>query len=114
MDHQQQELVAAIDMEIKPHLSLRSSVSIPGRALAVVQVNNTLSQEQSGHLYEIEPNYLLPNEHPNLHIIPTIYNVDLHKSENVPLVVVNVLSDNIYLLKGEIMGFMQCQSLDIS
>ena len=38
----------------------------------------------------------------------------IYKSENVPLVVINFLTDNIYLPKGEIMGFMQCQSLDIS
>ena len=73
-----------------------------------------LSPEQSGHLYEIEPNYLLTNEYPNLCIIPMIHNVDLHKTENVPLVVINPLTDSIYLSKGEIMGFMQSQSLDIS
>ena len=77
-------------------------------------MNNTLTQEQSGHLYEIEPNYLLTNEHPNLYIIPTKHNIDLYKSEKVPLVVINFLPDNIYLSKGEIMGFMQCQSLDVS
>ena len=114
LDHQQQELVAAMDIEIKPHLSLTISVSIPGRTLAVVQVNNTLTQEQSGHLYEIEPNYLLTNEHQNLYIILTIHNVDLYNSENVPLVVINFSPDNIYLSKGEIMDFMQCQSLDVS
>ena len=114
LDHQQQELVAAMDMEIRPHLSLANSISLPGRTLAVVQVNNTLTQEQSGHLYEIEPNYLLTNEYPNLYIVPTIHNVDLYKSENVPLVVINFWTDNIYLPKGEIMGFMQSQSLDIS
>ena len=85
LDHHQQELVAATDMEIQPHLSLASSISIPGRTLAVVQVNNTLTQEQSGHLYDVEPNYLLTNEYPNLNIVPTIHNVDLYKSENVAL-----------------------------
>ena len=75
---------------------------------------NTNTQEQSGHLYEIEPNHLLANEHPNLYIIPTIHNVHLYKSENVPLVVINFSLDNIYLSKGEIMGFMPCQSLDVS
>ena len=114
LDHQQQELVAAIDMEIRPHLSLTNSISIPGRTLDVVQVNNTLTQEQSGHLHEVEPNYLLANEYSNLCIVPTIHNVDLHKSENVPLVVIKFLTENIYLPKGEIMGFMQYQSLDIS
>ena len=57
-------------------------------------------------MYEIEPNNLLTNEHPNLCIIPTIHNVDVYKSENVPLVVIHISSDNIYLPKEEIMGFM--------
>ena len=43
-----------------------------------------------------------------------IHKVDIHKTENVPLVVINLSTDDIYLLKGEIMGFMQNQSLDIS
>ena len=72
-----------------------------------------MSPEQSGHLYEIEVNYLLTNEYPNLCILPMIHNVDLHKTENVPLVVINLSTDSIYLSKGEIMGFMQSQSLDI-
>ena len=42
-----------------------------------------------------------------------IHNVDVHKTDNVPLVVIN-LSNDVYLLKGEVMGFMQNQSLDIS
>ena len=40
--------------------------------------------------------------------------MDLYKSENVPLVVINILTDNIYLSKGEIISFMQCHPLDIS
>ena len=43
-----------------------------------------------------------------------IRNVDIHKTEDVPLVVVNLLTNSVYLSKGEIMGFMQSQSLDIS
>ena len=43
-----------------------------------------------------------------------IHNVDIHKTENVPLVVINLSTDDIYLSKGEIMCFMQNQSLDIS
>ena len=42
-----------------------------------------------------------------------IHNVDVHKTENVPLVVINISADDVYLSKGEIMGFMQNQSLDI-
>ena len=100
-------------MEIRPHLSLTNSISLPGRTLAVIHRNNNLTQEQSGHLYEIKPNYLLTNEYPDLYIVPTIHNVDLHETENVPLVVINFSTDNIYLSKGEIIGFMQSQHLDI-
>ena len=107
-------MVAATDVEIRPRLSLANSISLPGRTLAVIQMNNNLSQEQSGHLYDIEPNYLLTNEYSNLYIVPMIHNVDLHKIENVPLVVISFSTDNIYLSKGEVMGFMQSQSLDIS
>ena len=82
--------------------------------MAVVHVNNNLSPEQSGQLYEIEPNYLLTNKYLNLHIIPMIHNVDIHKTEDVTLVVINLSTDSVYLSKGEIMGFMQSQSLDIS
>ena len=41
-----------------------------------------------------------------------IHNVDVHKTENIPLVVINLLTDDVYLLKGEVMGFMQNQFLD--
>ena len=43
-----------------------------------------------------------------------IHNVDIHKTEHIPLVVINFASDEIYLLKGETMGFMQTHSFDIS
>ena len=87
---------------------------MPSRSLAVVCVHNNLEPDQSGQLYEIEPSQCLNEKYPNLCIIPMIHNVDIHKIENVPLVVINLSTDDIYLLKGEIMGFMQNQSLDIS
>ena len=40
--------------------------------------------------------------------------MDIHQTENVPLVVINFSADDISLSKGEIMGFKQNQSLDIS
>ena len=43
-----------------------------------------------------------------------VHNMDIHKTENVPLVVINLLADDNSLSKGEVMGFMQNQSLDIS
>ena len=90
------------------------SVTIPGRMLAVVCVYNNLVPNQSGYIYEVEPSSTLYEKYPNIYVIPMIHNVDVHKTENVPLVIINLLSDDIYLSKGETMGFMQIQSLDIS
>ena len=114
LDYQQQELIASLNVENKPQLSLANSMTLPGRALTVVQVNTDLEPEQSGQIYEIEPYYFFTEEYPNLYIVPMIHNVDIHKTENVPLVIINFLTDSIHLLKGEVMGFMQEQSLDIS
>ena len=114
LDYQQQELVASLDIEDKPQLSLTTSVLLPGRTLAVIQVNSNLEPDQSGQIYEIEPNCSLSEEYPNLYIVPMIHNTDVHKTESVPLVLINFLVDDISLSKGEIMGFMQSQSLDIS
>ena len=114
LDYQQQELIASLNVEGKPQLSLANSMTLPERTLAIIQVNTDLKPEQSGQMYEIEPSYFLTEEYLNLYIIPMIHNVDTHKTENVPLVVINFLTDNVYLLKGEVMGFMQDQSLNIS
>ena len=114
LDYQQQELIASFDVENKPWISLTNSMTLPGRTLAVIQVNTDLKPEQSGQMYEIEPNYFLTEEYPNLYIVPMVHNVDIHKTENVPLVIINFLTDSVYLSKGEVMGFMQNQSLNIS
>ena len=90
------------------------SVTLPGRSLAIVCVYNNLDPNQSGYIYEIELSHYLYEKYPNLCVIPMIHNVDVHKTENVPSVVINLSSDEVYLSKGETMDFMQNQSLDIS
>ena len=89
-------------------------MTLPGRTLAIVCIYNNLDPNQSGYIYEIEPCSYLLEKYPNLCVIPMIHNVDVYKTEHIPLVVINFASDEIYLLKGETMGFMQIQSLDIS
>ena len=114
LDYQQQELIASIDVEDKPQLNMTHSVTLPGRMLVIVCIYNNLNPNQSGYIYEIEPSSNLYEKYPNLCVIPMIHNVDVHKTEHIPLVVINFAFDEIYLLKGETMGFMQIQSLDIS
>ena len=90
------------------------TVDIPGRTLAIVCVHNDLDPKQSGSLYEIRPNDKLVEKYPNLCIIPMIHNVDVHRNEYLPLVVINFAIDDVNLSKGESMGYMSIQSLEIS
>ena len=114
LDYQQQELIASIDTENKPQLYMTHTVDIPGRTLAIVCIHNDLDPKQSGSLYEIRPNDKLVEKYPNLCIIPMIHNVDVHRNEYLPLVVLNFAIDDINLTKGESMGYMSIQSLEIS
>ena len=114
LEYQQYELVAAIYIEEKPQLNLTYSVTLPGRTLAIICIYNNLDPDQNGSIYEIEPSPYLYEKYPNLCVISMIHNVDVHRTENVSLVVINLFSDEICLSKGETMGFMQNQSLDIS
>ena len=114
LDYQQHKLITSIDIEDKPQLIMTHSVTIPGRTLAIVCVYNNLDPNQSGSLYEIEPCDILNEMYPNLCVIPMIDNVDVHRTEHLPLVVINFASHDIYLSKGETMGFMQIQSIEIS
>ena len=57
---------------------------------------------------------MLSKKYPNLYLVPVIHNVDTHVTENVPMVLINFLVDDISIAKGEIMGCLQNQSLDIS
>ena len=43
-----------------------------------------------------------------------IHNVDVHRTQHLPLVVMYFASDDIYLSKGKTMGFLQIQSIEIS
>ena len=114
LDYQQQELVASIDIEDKPQISMAHSVTIPRRTLAIICVYNNLDPHQSGSLYEIELNDAIVDKYPNMCIIPMIHNVDVPRTEHLPLIVINFALDDISLSKGETMGFMQIQSLEIS
>ena len=90
------------------------SVDIPGRTLAIVCIHNNLNPKQSGSLYEFEPHEMIVEKYPNLCIIPMIHNVDVHRTEHLPLVVINFATDDVNLLKGGTVGYMGIQPLEIS
>ena len=90
LDYQQHELIASIDIDNKPQLNMSYSVTIPERMLAIIYMYNNLDSNQSGSLYKIEPCGILHEKYPNLCVIPMIHNVDVHRTEHLPLVVIKL------------------------
>ena len=111
---QQEEMVATLDITNTPQLKTSTSVLLPGRTLAVIQVNSELTPEQTGQIYEVQPNEVLSEKYPNIYVVPMIHNADTYIPDTVPMVIINFSSDDISISKGEIMGFLQSQPIDIS
>ena len=86
LDYHQEELIVSLEIENKPQLTATTSLLLPGRTLAVIQVNSNLEPEQCGEIYEIEPNDSLLEEYPNLYIMPMLYNVDAYSTESLLMV----------------------------
>ena len=111
---QQEEMVAALDVTNTSQLRTSTSVLLSGRTLAVIQVNSELKPEQSGQVYEVQPNEVLSEKYPNIYVVPMIHNVDTYIPDTVPMVIINFSIDDISISKGELMGFLQSQPIDIS
>ena len=114
LNFQQEEMVAALDTTNVPQLKTSTSVLLPGRTLAVIQVKSELGPEQTGQIYEVQPNGELSDKYPNMYVVPMIHNVDTYVPDTVPMVIINFSFEDVSISKGEIMGFLQSQSIDIS
>ena len=106
LNFQQEEMVATLDITNTPQLRISSSVLLPGRTLAVIQVNSELKPEQIGQVYEVQPNEVLSEKYPNIYVVLMIHNVDTCIPDTVPMVIINFLIDDVSISKGRNNGFL--------
>ena len=79
---QQKFLVESLEVLMKgPMIHNKQGIEIPGRNLAVVSVSLDTKTLQENQVYEVKPNLLLTNEHPNLIVLPTLHLVQKEKYE---------------------------------
>ena len=106
----QEFLVESLEVLIKgPMIHNRQGINIPGRSLAMV---NTSMGDQ---VFEVKPNFLLTNEHPNLVVVPMLHIIQGKKHDCIPLALVNLNEDEkIFLRKGEILGHLEPYSIEIN
>ena len=93
----------------------RQGINIPGRNLAVVSVLFNPKALQENRVYEIKPNILLTNEHPNLVVLPMLHLVKKEKYKSIPVALINLNEDDkIFLKKGEILGCLEPSPIEIT
>ena len=113
---QQKFLVESLEVLMKgPMIHNRQGINIPGRNLAVVSVLLNSEALQENQVYEVKPNILLTNEHPNLIVFPMLHLVRKEKYKTIPVALINLNEDDtIFLKKGEILGCLEPSPIEVT
>ena len=114
MDYKQEELIATLETQNELMLSLKSRVYIPGRTVAVLNIDSSIQQYDIGQVYNVQANSLLEDEYPQLQVISTLHKVDDTNHSLIPFVMVNLGEDHIFSSKGQVVGFLDPECIDIS
>ena len=80
-------------------------------------VNASINAQEllKDQVFEVKPNFLLTNEHPNLIVVPMLYNIQGKKYDYIPLALINLNEDEkIFLRKGKILGHFEPCSIEIN
>ena len=71
---QQEFLVESLEVLMSgPMIHNKQGITIPGRRLAIIDVSINIDESMDDQMFEVRPNFLLTNEHPNLVIIPMLH-----------------------------------------
>ena len=113
---QQKFLVESLEVLMKgPMIHNKQGIEIPGRNLAIVSVFLDTKTLQENQVYEVKPNLLLTNEHPNLIVLSMLHLVQKEKYENIPMALINLNEDEkIFLKRGEISGCLEPSSIEMN
>ena len=82
--------------------------------MAVLNVNSSVHQSDIGQFYNVRANLLLEDEYPQLQIVPTLHKVDDTNTTLIPFVMINLGEDYIFLPKGQVVGFLDAECIDVS
>ena len=114
LDHKEEELIATVDIQDELTLFLKSGAYIPGRTVAVLNVDSSVQKCDIGQLYNVRANTLLEDEYPQLQIIPTLHKVDDTSHNLIPFVMVNLGEEPVFLPKSQVVGFLDPECIDVS
>ena len=108
LQFKKETLVKSIDTHIiGPKILTKADIQIQPRTLMVLDVQIDLPQATPGLIYDVMPNLLMKDEHPNLVTIPLLHNIESLEAHCVPYMVVNLSQDGIFLPKEQMMGHLE-------
>ena len=90
------------------------TIKIPQRSLAVINTKSNITESHVGQLYKIRTDHLIQNDHPNLVFISTLHRVDEVVKGYIPLVVINIGKEDIWLKGNTVIAHLDVEELDIS
>ena len=73
-------MIATLETQDELTLSLKSRVYIPGRTVAVLNVDSSVQQYDVGQVYNVRAYSLLEDEYPQLQVISTLHKIEGYKS----------------------------------
>ena len=93
---------------------MKSGVYIPGRTVAILNVDSSVQKCDIKQLYNVRANTLLEDEYPQLQIIPTLHKVDDTNHNLILFVMVNPGEDHVVLPKSQVVGSLDPECIDVS
>ena len=84
-----------------------SSLTLPPRTLAVINVHVDLKGNSTKHIYEVKPNSFLMDQYPNMVIIPIIHTTAMQTDTIIPFIMINLYTESIFLSKHQGLGFLK-------
>ena len=80
----------------------RQGINIPGGSLTMVNASINTGELLKEQVFEVKPNFLLNNKHPNLIVVSMLYNIQGKKHDYIPLALVNLNEDEKIFLRNAI------------
>ena len=90
-----------------------SSLTLPPRTLAVINVQVDLKGNSTEHTYEIKPNSFLMDQYPIMVIIPVTHMTPKQTNTIFPFDIINFSTKSIFLPKCEILDFLDQTDTEI-
>ena len=114
LEHKHMELVHSITINEAPILKMTRTVRVPARSIAVLNTKCKIDSTHLGQIYKTRLDHMVQNSHPNLITLSAVHCMDALVQTGIPLIVLNLGTYSIELLKDQVVRHLDNEEIDIS